>query len=143
MEANTILGFGVDGSLTLMCNLICGFCSVRQTRGLHVVSLFLHPASFRFHLAMNKHPCLRPYPSRYRADSVLSPFRNVRCRAYLKVGRTVFSVRPGMMSIQTCLTKTHNTFCSFLSYSTLLSSINKIFFEILYERIKPPLFRSY
>ena len=48
--------------------------SVRQARGL--------PApSFRFHLAMDTLG-VRLYPSRYRADSGLSPVRNVRRRAH-------------------------------------------------------------
>ncbi len=47
---------------------------VRQARGL--------PApSFRFHLAMDTLG-VRLYPSRYRADSGLSPVRNVRRRAH-------------------------------------------------------------
>lgn len=33
---------------------------------------------------LNGHPCLRLYPSCYRADSGLSPIRNVRRKAYHK-----------------------------------------------------------
>ena len=54
--------------------------SVRQTRDLPVVSLFPHPASFRF--PSRGHPCLRLYPSHCRADSGLSPVRNVRRQAH-------------------------------------------------------------
>ena len=56
--------------------------SVRQTGDLPVVSLFPHPASFRF--LSRGHPCLRLYPSHCRADSGLSPVRNVRRQAHIK-----------------------------------------------------------
>ena len=55
--------------------------SFRQTRDLPVVSLFPHPASFRF--PSRGHPCLRLYPSHCRADSGLAPVRNVRRQAHI------------------------------------------------------------
>ena len=56
--------------------------SVRQTGDLPVVSLFPHPASFRF--PSRGHPCLRLYPSHCRVDSGLAPIRNVRRQAHIK-----------------------------------------------------------
>ena len=56
--------------------------SFRQTRDLPVVSLFPHPASFRF--PSRGHPCLRLYPSHCRVDSGLAPIRNVRRQAHIK-----------------------------------------------------------
>lgn len=56
--------------------------SVRQTRDLPVVSLFPHPASFRF--PSRGHPCLRLYPSHCRVDSGLAPIRNLRRQAHIK-----------------------------------------------------------
>ena len=60
--------------------------SFRQTRDLPVVSLFPHPASFRF--PSRGHPCLRLYPSHCRVDSGLAPIRNVRRQAHIKNSRT-------------------------------------------------------
>ena len=54
----------------------------RQTRDLPVVSLFPHPASFRF--PSRGHPCLRLYPSHCQVDSGLAPIRNVRRQAHIK-----------------------------------------------------------
>ena len=39
-------------------------------------------SSFLQILPRDRHPCLRLYPSRYRADSGLTPVRNVRCQAH-------------------------------------------------------------
>ena len=63
-----------------MYSLICGFCPLDQrfARGLVCsTSGFLQICS---HL---QHPCLRLYPSRYRADSGLAPVRNVRRQAHI------------------------------------------------------------
>ena len=56
--------------------------SFRQPRDFPVVSLFPHPASFRF--PSRGHPCLRLYPSHCRVDSGLAPIRNVRRQAHIK-----------------------------------------------------------
>ena len=63
--------------------------SFRQTRDLPVVSLFPHPASFRF--PSRGHPCLRLYPSHCRADSGLAPIRNVRRQAHINKKTTILS----------------------------------------------------
>ena len=56
--------------------------SVRQTRGLPMGSF---PTSGFLQICSRlQHPCLRLYPSHYRADSGLSPVRNVRRQAHHK-----------------------------------------------------------
>ena len=65
--------------------------SFRQTRDLPVVSLFPHPASFRF--PSRGHPCLRLYPSHCRVDSGLAPIRNVRRQAHIKKEPLIFIIR--------------------------------------------------
>ncbi len=57
--------------------------SVRQTRDLPAG--FLFPTSGFLQIpSHDRHPCLRLYPSRYRADSGLSPVRNMRRQAHHK-----------------------------------------------------------
>ena len=59
--------------------------SVRQARGLPArVNRFPLTSGFLQIPPRDGHPCLRLYPSRYRADSGLSPIRNVRRRAHHK-----------------------------------------------------------
>ena len=72
-----LLGFGLLSSRKTLYVI-----SFRQTRDLPVVSLFPHPASFRF--PSRGHPCLRLYPSHCRVDSGLAPIRNVRRQAHIK-----------------------------------------------------------
>ena len=59
--------------------------SVRQTRDLPVVSLFPHPASFRFHLAMDTLAFGYILPTTGRITQTLLP-RNVRRQAHHKKG---------------------------------------------------------
>ena len=57
--------------------------SVRQTRDLPAG--FLFPTSGFLQIpSHDRHPCLRLYPSHYRADSGLAPVGNVRRRAHHK-----------------------------------------------------------
>ena len=46
------------------------------------------------------HPCLRLYPSRYRADSGLSPVRNVRRQAHREKSRKLQVPLPGVCSFR-------------------------------------------
>ena len=58
--------------------------SVRQARGLPA-GLVLSPTSDFLRIPpRGGHPCLRLYPSHYRADSGLAPVRNVRRRAHIQ-----------------------------------------------------------
>ena len=60
--------------------------SVRQARGLPArVDRFPLTSGFLQIPLRSGHPCLRLYPSHYRAGSGLSPVRNVRRRAHPKI----------------------------------------------------------
>ena len=59
--------------------------SVRQTRGLPVGLVFSPTSGFLQIPPHDRHPCLRLYPSHCRADSGLSPVRNVRRRAHINI----------------------------------------------------------
>ena len=76
--------------------------SFRQTRDLPVVSLFPHPASFRF--PSRGHPCLRLYPSHCRVDSGLAPIRNVRRQAHIKNCLSDFRPTGSFLSLETPIT---------------------------------------
>ena len=55
--------------------------------------------SFLQILLRSRHPCLRLYPSRYRADSGLSPVRNVRRRAHQAKKRAELPDDPGRSTL--------------------------------------------
>ena len=95
-----LLGFDLFGSLTHIFSLH-DFCSSGQS--------FAHQGTFQPLKSgflqippHDGHPCLRLSPSRYRADSGLSPFRNVRrrahpeksCRGFALLGSLPFSQSP-------------------------------------------------
>lgn len=63
--------------------------SVRQARALPIRGTFSPYSGFLQIPPHDGHPCLRLSPSLYRADSGLSPFRNVRRRAHSKNGRAM------------------------------------------------------
>ena len=69
-----LLGFILSWKLTLAYGLICDFYSSGQR----------FAAAFLQILPHDRHPWLRLYPSRCRADSGLSPFRTCAHRAHTK-----------------------------------------------------------
>ena len=62
-------------------SLICGFCPLAREFALGE-TFQLSKSGFLRIPPHGGHPCLRLYPSHYRADSGLSPVRNVRRRAH-------------------------------------------------------------
>ena len=72
-----LLGFILSWKLTLAYGLICDFYSSGQR----------FAAAFLQILPHDRHPWLRLYPSRCRADSGLSPFRTCAHRAHTQKDR--------------------------------------------------------
>ena len=79
-----LLGFVLCRKLALAYGLICGFYSSGQS----------FAAAFLQILPHDRHPWLKLYPSRCRADSGLSPFRTGAHRAHYRSRRTTFSPSP-------------------------------------------------
>ena len=93
-----LLGFGLLCSLTLIRDLIYGFCS-------SVVSLFPHPASFRFHLTMDTFAVgyILPTIGRIRDFHPLETYaarrtKEIPASNYLPVGIFSGTYSPIMMS---------------------------------------------
>ena len=71
-------------TLSVFPSLICGSCPSGQR---FAYSFFQIPSH-------GGHPCFRLYPSHYRADSGLTPVRNVRRQAHKKSRPVLMSERP-------------------------------------------------
>ena len=86
---------------------------VRQAGGLPVKLVFSPTSGFLQILPRGRHPCLRLYPSHYRADSGLSPVRCVRRQAHnkMRTGIHADSVSAGFLFL---LEKRHNQVPAFI-----------------------------
>lgn len=83
-----LLGFILSWKLTLAYGLICDFYSSGQR----------FAAAFLQILPHDRHPWLRLYPSRCRADSGLSPFRTCAHRAHTQKCCSLFTGNSIFMS---------------------------------------------
>lgn len=83
-----LLGFILSWKLALAYGLICDFYSSGQR----------FAAAFLQILPHGRHPWLKLYPSRCRADSGLSPFRTCAHRAHTKKSCDVSSHRTSLIS---------------------------------------------
>ena len=82
-----LLGFILSWKLALAYGLICDFYSSGQR----------FAAAFLQILPHGRHPWLKLYPSRCRADSGLSPFRTCAHRAHTKNNTRLMTVQPSVV----------------------------------------------